>query len=302
MQSSVMKKQKQAYIYAVIAVLCWSTVASAFKVSLRYIDVFQLLFFSSFFSVVVLFVILCIQNKLKLLRTYGAKDFLHSALLGFLNPFLYYVVLFKAYSLLRAQEALTLNYTWPIMLALLSIPILKQKIGLRSILAIFVSFFGAFIIATKGDINSFKFMNILGVLLALGSTVIWSLFWIYNVKDKRDEVLKLFLNFVFGFIFILIAASLFSKISIPDMRGLLGAGYVGLFEMGIAFVFWLKALQLSRTTAKVANLIYFSPFISLIIINRVVGERILLSTVIGLILIIAGIVIEQHSTRYVSKA
>lgn len=292
-----MKKQKQAYIYAIIAVLFWSTVASAFKVSLRYVDVFQLLFFSSLSSVIILFIILFIQNKLKLLRTYEAKDFLRSALLGFLNPFLYYVVLFKAYSLLRAQEALTLNYTWPIMLALLSIPILKQKIGFRSILAIFISFLGAFIIATKGNIISFKFTNILGVLLALGSTVIWSLFWIYNIKDKRDYVAKLFLNFVFGFIFILIAAPLFSKTSIPDMRGLFGAGYVGLFEMGITFVFWLKALQLSRTTAKVANLIYLSPFISLIIINRIVGENILVSTVIGLILIVTGIIVQQYTAR-----
>lgn len=292
-----MKKQKQAYIYAIIAVLFWSTVASAFKVSLRYVDVFQLLFFSSLFSVVILFIILFIQNKLKLLQTYEAKDFLHSALLGFLNPFLYYIVLFKAYSLLRAQEALSLNYTWPIMLALLSIPILKQKIGFKSILAIFISFLGAFIIATKGNIISFKFTNILGVLLALGSTVIWSLFWIYNIKDKRDYVAKLFLNFVFGFIFILIAAPLFSKISIPDMRGLFGAGYVGLFEMGITFIFWLKALQLSRTTAKVANLIYLSPFISLIIINRIVGENILVSTVIGLILIVTGIIVQQYTAR-----
>ncbi len=292
-----MKKQKQAYIYAIIAVLFWSTVASAFKVSLRYVDVFQLLFFSSLSSVIILFIILFIQNKLKLLRTYEAKDFLRSALLGFLNPFLYYVVLFKAYSLLRAQEALTLNYTWPIMLALLSIPILKQKIGIKSILAIFISFLGAFIIATKGNIISFKFTNILGVLLALGSTVIWSLFWIYNIKDKRDYVAKLFLNFVFGFIFILIATPLFSKISIPDMRGLLGAGYVGLFEMGITFIFWLKALQLSRTTAKVANLIYLSPFISLIIINRIVGENILVSTVIGLILIVTGIIVQQYTAR-----
>jgi len=291
------KKQKQAYIYAIIAVLFWSTVASAFKVSLRYVDVFQLLFFSSLSSVIILFIILFIQNKLKLLRTYEAKDFLRSALLGFLNPFLYYIVLFNAYSLLRAQEALTLNYTWPIMLALLSIPILKQKIGFKSILAIFISFLGAFIIATKGNIISFKFTNILGVLLALGSTVIWSLFWIYNIKDKRDYVAKLFLNFVFGFIFILIATPLFSKISIPDMRGLLGAGYVGLFEMGITFIFWLKALQLSRTTAKVANLIYLSPFISLIIINRIVGENILVSTVIGLILIVTGIIVQQYTAR-----
>ena len=113
-----MEKQKQAYTYAVTAVLFWSTMASAFKVSLRHLDFLDLLFFSSIASVLILFLILLIQNKLSLLKGYSGKDYLRSVMLGFLNPFLYYVVLFKAYSLLPAQEAQPLNYTWSIVLVL----------------------------------------------------------------------------------------------------------------------------------------------------------------------------------------
>ena len=123
-----MENQKQAYIYAILAVLIWSTVASAFKISLRYLDFLQLLFYASIVSIIILLIILLIQNKAVLLKKYSKKDYLHSALLGFLNPFMYYVVLFKAYSLLPAQEAQPLNYTWPIMLVLLAFPLLKQKI------------------------------------------------------------------------------------------------------------------------------------------------------------------------------
>ena len=190
-----MERQKQAYTYAIIAVLLWSTVASAFKVSLRYVDFLQLLFYSCIVSILIFFIILLTQNKLRLLKSYSGKDYLHSAILGFLNPFVYYVVLFKAYSLLRAQEAQPLNYTWQIMLVLLSIPLLKQKIRLLSILAIFISFFGVFVISTRGDVLSFRFTSLGGALLALGSAVIWALFWIYNLRDQRDEVAKLFLNF-----------------------------------------------------------------------------------------------------------
>jgi len=292
-----MNKQTQAYIYAIVAVLFWSTVASAFKISLRYLDVLQLLFYASFTSIIVLFIILLAQKKLILLKTFSKKDYFRSALLGFLNPFLYYVVLFRAYSLLRAQEALTLNYTWPIMLSLLSIPLLKQKIGLMSIIAIFISFAGAYIIAARGNDLSIHFTNLCGVLLALSSTVIWSFFWIYNVKDKRDEVAKLFLNFLFGFIFILLTMLFLGKIRMLDIHGVFGAVYVGIFEMGITFVIWMKALKLSKTTAKVANLIYLSPFLSLIIINLVVGEKILVSTLIGLVLIISGIIIQQFKSQ-----
>ena len=292
-----MEKQNQAYAYGITAVLFWSTVASAFKVSLRYLDFLQLLFFASIVSIIVLFLILLIQNKLGIFREYSTKDYMHSVILGFLNPFLYYVVLFKAYSLLPAQEAQPLNYTWSIMLVLLSISLLKQKIGLKNIFAIFVSYFGVFIISTRGDILGLTFTNLNGVLLALGSAVIWALFWIYNIKDKRDEVAKLFLNFSFGFVFILISIIFSSKMTIPAMAGFAGATYVGLFEMGITFVLWLKALKLSRTTAQVSNLIYLSPFLSLVLIHLIVGEKILLSTIIGLIFIVAGIIIQQRYSR-----
>lgn len=292
-----MKRQKQAYIYAMIAVLIWATVASAFKVSLQYLDFLQLLFLASIVSLIALFIILIIQNKAHQLKQFSKKDYLHSALLGFLNPFLYYVVLFKAYSLLPAQEAQPLNYTWPIMLVLLSIPLLKQKISVKSVIAIIISFIGVFIISTQGNVLDFHFTNLIGALLALSTAVIWALFWIYNLKDKRDEVAKLFLNFFFGFIYILIATVAFSKIVVPDSKGLLGATYVGLFEMGITFVVWAKALKLSETTAKVSRFIYLVPFLSLIVIYFVVGEKILPSTIIGLLFIILGIVLEQLNSR-----
>ena len=63
--------------------------------------------------------------------------------------------------------------------------------------------------------------------------------------------------------------------------------------MGITFVLWLKALQLSKTTAQVSNLVYAAPFLSLFFIHFIVGEEIRLSTVVGLILIISGVVIQQ---------
>ena len=288
-----MKNQKMAYFYAICAVLIWSTVASAFKISLQYLDFLQLLLISAFVSTSILLVILITQNKIKKLVSYSTKEYLHSAFLGFLNPFLYYILLFKAYSLLPAQEAQPLNYTWPIMLVLLSIPLLNQRISLKSIIAIIISFFGVLIISTQGDILGFGFTNLYGAFLALSTAVIWAFFWIYNTKDNRDEITKLFLNFAFGLLYIFIATISFSKLIIPDLKGLLGASYIGFFEMGITFVIWSKAIQLSETTAKVSKLIYLVPFLSLIIVFFVLGEKILISTIVGLVFIVVGIILEQ---------
>ena len=292
-----MTKQKEAYLYALATVLLWSTVASAFKISLRYLDVLPLLFYSAIVSTVVLFCCLLFQKKVSLLKTLAKRDYLHSALLGFLNPFLYYVVLFKAYSLLPAQQAQPLNFIWPVMLVLLSIPLLKQKIKPMSILAVIISFFGVFVISTRGDIFGFRFTSPTGVILAVGSSVIWAVFWIYNIKDRRDEVVKLFLNFAFGSVFTFFAMLLFAEVELTNLYGMLGAVYVGLFEMGITFLVWLRALKLSITTAHVANLISLVPFLSLVVIYFVVGEKILVSTIIGVLFIVGGIVLQNFSAR-----
>ena len=288
-----MKKQKRAYLCASVVVLFWATSASAFKISMRYVDVLSLLFYASITSTGAFFIYILLSNRLSLLKGLSGKDYLYSALLGFLNPFLYYVVLFKAYSILPAQEAQPLNFVWPITLVLLSIPLLKQKIRSRDILAIFISFAGVFVISTRGDIFGFRFTNITGVLLATGSSVIWALFWIYNVRDKLDEVIRLFLNFAFGSILTFLLMVLLGGVHIPNPPGLLGAVYVGLFEMGITFLLWLKALKLSKTTAHVTNLIYMVPFLSLVLISFTVGETIFPSTVVGLIFIVGGIILQK---------
>jgi len=144
---------------------------------------------------------------------------------------------------------------------------------------------------------AFRFTNLPGALLALGSSIVWALFWIYNVKDYRDEIVKLFLNFVFGSIFTLAAVLFFGELRVPPSAGLLGVLWIGLFEMGITFVSWLKALQLSRTTAQVSNLVYAAPFLSLFLIHFIVGEEILPSTVLGLVLIVAGVIVQQYANR-----
>jgi drug/metabolite transporter (DMT)-like permease len=290
-----MTQQNKAYLYAGTAVLMWSSVGSAFKLTLSYISPIQMLLFASFVSIIVLFIILIIQKKLNLLLASGGKGFIHSALYGLLNPFLFYIVLFYAYDLLLTQEAMVLNFTWPVTLTLLSILILKQKIGWKSILAILISLTGIIVIATHGNPMEFKFTNPAGVALALGSTVLWSLFWILNIKDQRDETIKLFLNFFFGFFYILIVALAMDSLVIPTWQAALGSAYIGLFEMGIAYVFWLKGLQLSSTTAKVSNLIFLAPFISLILINFTVGEHILWSTFAGLGFITIGIVLQRRA-------
>ncbi len=297
-----MKNQNRACLFALLAVLFWSTVGSAIKLSLKYIDYSLMLFYVCFVALLVVLAILLLQGKWKVFLKQGRKDIAFSAFLGFLNPFVYYLILFKAYDLLKAQEAVVLNYTWPVVLVFLSIPFLKQKISWLSIGAILISFIGTLVIATEGNIGSLEFRQPLGVVLAMSSAVIWGLFWIFNVRDTREDVVKMLTNLMFGFMYILIYTLVSGNLQVPEWNALLGAGYLGLFEIGLTFVIWLKALNLSTTTAKVSNLIYLSPFISLFVIRLTLGEEILRTTLIGLALIIAGILLQRWTGRKSLKA
>ncbi len=288
--------QNKAYILALLAVLFWSTMSSAFKITLRFIDFDELLLWSSLFGATTLFIINQFGRAPIRFKNLSWADIKSSALMGFFNPFLYYLILFKAYELLDAQMAGTLNYTWPIVLVILSVIFLKQRISAYSFVAIFVSFIGIVIISTQGNIFSIEGSNILGVILAVGSSIIWSIYWILNMKDSREETNKIFLNLSFGFIYILIYLLITSNdFTIPTGYAILGSIYIGIFEMSLTFVIWLLALKNSSNTAKVSNLIFLSPFIALLIINITIGEKILSSTIIGLIFIIGGIVIQRFS-------
>ena len=288
-----MQQQTRATCFALATVAIWSTVASAFKISLRHLSVVQLLLLASLTSLAVLLVMLAWQGRLSQLFRLGKRDLLLSALFGLLNPFAYYLVLFKAYDLLPAQEAQPLNYTWAITLSLLSVPLLGQRLRILDLLALAVSYAGVLVIATRGNVLSFELSNPLGVMLALGSTLIWALYWILNTRDPVDPVLRLCTNFAFGSLYTALLIVALGDPILSGWRGMLGAAYVGAFEMGITFVLWLTALRLSSSAARVSIFIYLSPFLSLVLIHFLVGEEIYPSTLVGLVCIMAGIGLQQ---------
>lgn len=296
-----MKNERQATLYALATVLLWSTVASAFKLSLRYLSPVELLFYASLSSTVVLGLILLFQQKGHLVFVPDRRVWLTSVQLGLLNPFLYYLVLFKAYDLLPAQQAQPLNYTWAITLSLLAVPLLKQKIDRWQWLALLISYTGVVIISTEGNPFALHFSDPLGVALALGSTILWALYWILNTRDPRDPVVGLFQNFLCGVPFVAAFWFYDSDLSLPPIKGLLGATYVGVFEMGICFVLWLLALKKTNNSARIGNLIFLSPFLSLVMIHFLVGEEILPATFVGLVLIVGGLLCQKMGSKRQEK-
>jgi len=289
----IMDKARSSYIYAGLAIFFWSTVPTAFKISLGEMAILPMLTIASVTSAVVLSVVVIAGGKAHFIRLSTGRELISSAILGFINPFLYYLILLKAYQLLPAQVAQPLNMIWPIILVFLSVPILKQQIRGKSFVALFISFIGVYFISSQGHPFHTSLPNTGGVLLATGSSVFWAFYFILNVKDKRDEGVKLMLNFLFGSAYLIIALIISGQWNMMSgMKGIISSVYVGIFEMGITFFFWLKALQTASTTDRVSNLVYLAPFISLVFIHFILHEPVYYTTPVGLVLIVTGILIQ----------
>ncbi|MCU7988088.1 DMT family transporter [Shewanella sp. SM73] len=296
-----MKSSNLAYVYGMAAVFLWSTVATAFKIALSYYTPLQLVFVAVLTSIIALAGILAWQKNLSLLKQQFLRRPMFYLVTGLINPFLYYVVLFKAYSLLPAQQALSLNYTWAVLLPLLAAPLLKQHLRKSDIAAALIAYTGVFIIATGGDISGFSFDSPLGIGLALTSTLLWCLYWIVNTKDQGDPVVSLLLSFLIGLPFVAVTLVLTDTLPSFSIKAIFAGMYVGLFEMGITFVLWLMALKTATRTANISTMVFLSPVMSIGFIAWILQETIAMATYLGLAFILSGMMLQQLLPRYLER-
>lgn len=285
-----MSQDRQAILYGLGAVGLWSTVATAFKVGLGWMTPLELMWLAALVSWLLMGGLVLKQGTMRQALNSGWKTALWA---GVMNPVAYYLVLFAAYDRLPGQEAMALNYTWALAMAFLAVPILGQRLTRMDIVAGLVAYAGVWVIATRGAVFNMSFEDPLGVLLALSSTLLWALYWLLNARDERPPLVGQWQNFTVG-LPILTALLLIGPGFQWHGWKAVGAGvYVGLFEMGIAFVLWQMAVHKVSRTAKVSTLIFLSPPVSLLLLYLVVDEPLLPSTFVGLFFILLGLALQQ---------
>ena len=291
---SANSSHRLALINGLGAVLLWSTVATAFKISLAALTPLALVALASAVSWLFLLGVLYVTGAAQELRGLQRKSLVNALTLGLLNPGLYYLVLFAAYDALLAQEAMALNYTWALVLPLLAVPLLRQPLKGRDAIAALISYSGVVVIATRGDVTGLTLSNPVGVALAIGSTLLWALYWIANTKISLSPVVSLFLNFSAAAPLLLLAALWRGDLDSVSLTGALGAVYIGLFEMGLSFILWLRAMRLTNNTARISTLIFLAPPLSLLLIWWLLNEPVMPSTLVGLVFILGGLGWQQH--------
>ena len=294
------RNERRALVYALSAIALWSTIATGFKLGLREFTPGQLVL-AGVVASTIFFAIVHLVRRTRVPREsivrLTRRQVAAAVLLGLLNPFVYYFVLLEAYDRLPAQIAQPLNYTWAITMAVLAIPVLKQRLDVRAWSGVALGYVGVVILLTQGDFTSFDRFDPAGIFLAVLSTLIWASYWLLGRRwlGEVDPARTLIVGFSSALPAIALVVAVTDGLPIFSMRLVGFAIWVGLLEMGVAFLMWQRALQLTERTGALAQLIFLSPLASLVLIGTVLGEDIHASAIVALAAILAGLLLTQRS-------
>jgi drug/metabolite transporter (DMT)-like permease len=281
----------KALLYGLAAVLCWSTVATGFKLGLRTLAPVQLLFAGACVSALVFCVAAARRGWPR--RHLELREGL---LLGLLNPVIYYVILFEAYDRLPAQIAQPLNYTWAIMLALLAVPMLGQRLSGRMLAGILLGYAGVVVLLSQGRFDALPRIDWFGVVLALASTVAWAGYWLLNARSTTEPTALMATSFCAALPVLAGLCALGPGLPPVSADTLIYGTWVGCIEMGMTFLLWQQALKLASEAARIGQLIFLSPFVSLLLIGAVLGEHVHPTSWIGLGIIVTGLIVTGRPT------
>ncbi len=271
--------------------LLWSTVATGFKLGLKELAPLELLWLGAVTSFVFFAAASLATGRWPAIRALSGRDWMRLGGLGLLNPFLYYLILFEAYARLPAQIAQPLNYTWAITLAVLAVPVLGHRMSWRMGIGMLVSYCGVVVLLSQGRADGFADVSSVGVALALGSTLVWATYWLATVRASEDPLVMMTAGFAVGAVAIGLVCGFTLGLPELSLRRVGIGAWVGLVEMGVTFLLWQQALRLTAHAGRVAQLIFLSPFISLVLIDQVLGEHVHASSLAGLAGIVAGLLI-----------
>jgi len=226
------------------------------------------------------------------MKTYSCVDIFKMVALGILGFFCYNLFYLLGIDVLPAQEAMILNYMWPAMIIIFSCIILKEKMTFRKIIATLMSIIGVIIVASEGDISKIASGNLKGIIFCLLAAVSYGLYSVLNKKENFDKSIAIMIGYFSTAIIAFICITITDTDSTINSGIMIGLLYNGIACNAISYLFWVLALD-NGNTAIISNLAYLTPFISLIICAVVLHENISWYSIIGLVMIVLGIIVQS---------
>ena len=286
--------QGKYYGFALITVLLWSTAAPAVKSLTGGMASLCVLGWSSLFASAFLFLLLCLRGQAGSLRRYGPGEYGALILLGFVGMFLYSALYYFGIDRLSAQKACILNYLWPVMIVLFSCLILKEPFTARKGAAIGLSFSGVLVIALWELSVSGGFSGDWpGIAACLLAALCYGLFCVVNKRLDLDQSIGMAVFWAVACVGAFLLCLVRGELTLPSLPQAAAMVWLGVAVHGLPYLLWAVALNGVSNTARIANLAYLTPILTVLLSSLTLRERLSPAYLAALLLILAGILIQN---------
>ncbi len=250
--------------------------------------------------IIMLLIINIINGAIKEMKRYRLKDYLKMSGLGFLGLFMHSALYYYGIAVLSSQEACILNYLWPMMIVLFACLLLRETLTVKKAIAMVMSFAGI-VVLTLGSGGGSSGNRLFGIIACVAAAVCYGLFSVLNKKHSLNQSVTMM------WIWLTVAVcSAVSGLIIEAWQPITGWQWAGVAWLGIvvnavAYLLWALALKGARDSAKIANLAYLVPFLSIVLSALILKEQIACTAAIALVLIIGGILLQSIQIKKRSK-
>jgi len=223
------------------------------------------------------------------------KDLAYFALLGFIGITFHQWLQSTALQTSQAGTTAWIVATTPIYIALLGWLFLKERLGWLRVAGIALATLGVLLVVTKGYLASLVqgSFGAPGDILILLSALNWAVFSVISRHALKNHPAARMMFFVMLFGWLFSSILFFSGPGLRQVRqltlnGWLGIGFLGIFCSGLAYIFWYDGLQVIPAS-QVGVFLYLEPLVTVVVAAIVLGEPLLLATLLGGAIILSGV-------------
>lgn len=283
-----MKAKVKLNIYSFITVFLWAAAFPLTKVAGAYFSPYDLGLIRCTVAAASLLIIGMLSHMRKPLCK---RDLFLMAITGIFGFALYLIFFNTGIMTISSATSSVIVASTPIMTAIVCSRLYDERISPAGRLAIFLSFMGVIILLFWKGALSIE----IGVVWTLAAAVV---FCIYNVLSRRlvsagyssVEIVTYGMISAAAVMMVFLPGTV-SEISQAEPKALIIAAALGVFPSAISYFLWAKAMSLADKTSEVTNYMFITPLLSTVIGFLLLGEIPDMGTIIGGVVIIAGVIL-----------
>jgi drug/metabolite transporter (DMT)-like permease len=287
-----------AYLEVTFTVIIWGASFIATKVAVREATPSTVVWLRFAIGVIVLGIVVAVRHQFSFPNR---RELGYFALLGFLGITFHQWL--QSNGLVTAQASTTawIVATTPVFMALLSWLFLREKLRWVQISGIVLASLGVLLVVSKGNFRELLGGNFgtPGDFLIMISAPNWAVFSILSRRGLQRHQATQMMLFVMAIGWLFSSVLFFSGAGPADIghltwKGWLSVGFLGIFCSGLAYIAWYDALQ-AVPASQIGAFLYIEPLVAVIVAWGVLGESLMISSLIGGVVILFGVWLVQRS-------